>query len=87
VRMTDAEFENQALSLEGHAAEQNSTNKDIVNRMSSCVKMLSDGKTRQVFLDAPKVLAETLFQCTPSFADLDGNGDRRCRRLSQTFGR
>ena len=56
--MTGGEFENQAqlqpLLLGGHAAEQNSTNKDIVNRMSSCVKMLSDGKTRQVFLDALK---------------------------------
>ena len=62
--MTCAEFENQAqlqpLPLGGRAAEQNSTNKDITNRISSCFKMFSDGKTGQIFLDAPKVVAETL---------------------------
>ena len=34
--------------------------------------MLSDGKTMQVFLDVPRVLAEALSQCTPSSADEDG---------------
>lgn len=66
--MTGAEFENQAhlqsLSLGGQAAEQTSTNKDTVNRMVSYVKMLSHRKTRQVFLDALKVLGETI--------DIDG---------------
>ena len=40
------------------------TNKDTVNRMVSYVKMLSHRKTRQVFLDALKVLGETI--------DIDG---------------
>ena len=61
--MASAKFENQLhlqpLPLKGHATEQNSMNKDIINRMSSCIKMLSDGKTRQIFLVAPKVLAKT----------------------------
>lgn len=42
------------------AAEETSTNKDTVNRMSSYVKMLSHRKTRQVFLDALKVLGKTI---------------------------
>ena len=89
--MAGAEFVNQVhlqpLPLRGHATEQNSTNKDILNRMSSCVKLLSDGKTRQIFLDAPKVLAKTS-QCVPSFADRClRNGDRICCRLSQMFGK
>ena len=74
--MSGTEFENQAqlqpLPLGVHAEEKTSRNKDIVNRMSARVKMLSDGKTRQVFLDVLKVLAETLSQCAPSFADVDG---------------
>lgn len=61
--MTGADFENQAhpqpLPLGGRAAEETSTNKDTVNRMSSYVKMLSHRKTRQVFLDALKVLGKT----------------------------
>ena len=44
--MTGAKFENQAhlqpLPLGGHAAEQISTNKDVINRVFSCVQMLSD---------------------------------------------
>ena len=61
MQMTGAESENQAhlqpLPLRGQATEQNSTNKDINNRMSSCVKLISDGKTRKIFLDVLKVLA------------------------------
>ena len=47
--MTGAEFENQVhlqpLLLGGRAAQQNSTNVGIVNRISSCVIMLSDWTT------------------------------------------
>ena len=76
VHMTGAKFENQAhlqpLPLRGQATEQNSTNKDINSRMSSCVKLIIDSKTRKIFLDVQKVLAKTLSQCTISFADVDG---------------
>ena len=59
-RINGAEFEIRHISSRfrwrSHRRAKTSTNKDNINRMSSCVKMLSDGKTRQVFLDAPKVL-------------------------------
>ena len=61
MQITGAEFENQAhlqsLPLRGQETEQNSMNKDINNRMSSCVKLISDGKTRKIFLDVLTVLA------------------------------
>ena len=61
VQMTGAEFENQAhlqpLPLRGQETEQNSMNKDINNRMSNCVKLISDSKTRKIFLDVLTVLA------------------------------
>ena len=54
MQMTGAKSENQShlqsLPLRGQATEQNSTNKDINNRMSSCLKLISDGKTRRFFL-------------------------------------
>ena len=71
-RMTGAEFKNQPLLLRFYTAKQIYTKKDIVDRMASSVKMLSVQKARQVFLDASKMLGETLSECTPSFADEDG---------------
>ena len=71
-RITGTEFENQSLPLGFYAAKQNSPKKDIVNRMARCLKMLSVQKARQVFLDASKMLAKTLSECTVSFADVDG---------------
>ena len=71
-RMTGAEFENQSLSLGFYAAKQTFPKKDIVNKIASCLKMLSVQKARQVFLDASKMLAKTLSEFTLSFADVDG---------------
>ena len=71
-RMTVVEFENQSLPLGFYAAKQTSPKKDIVNKIASCLKMLRVQKARQVFLDASKMLAKTLSEFTPSFADVDG---------------
>ena len=61
MQITGAEFENQAhlqpLPLRGQETEQNSMNKDVNNRMSNCVKLISGGKTRKIFLDVLTVLA------------------------------
>ena len=71
-RMNGAEFENQSSHWVFTPQSKISPKKDIVNRMASCLKMLSVQKARQVFLDASKMLAKTLSECTPSFADVDG---------------